>query len=75
LSFDFVSRDPRFNDETRAYTQFMRSGFPPPSGFTFEAMRERAEALHAKINEKFTGTFKGVAEEKKVRISGNTGEI
>ncbi|CAF4507009.1 unnamed protein product, partial [Rotaria sp. Silwood2] len=35
-------------------------------------MRDRAEALHKKINEKFIGTFKGIEEEKNIKINNNT---
>jgi hypothetical protein len=53
----------------------MRSAFPPPTDVTIKAMRERAEALHEKVNAKLIGTFKGKEEEKKVIINGNTGRI
>ena len=76
LSLDiFYSRDPRFNSESNAYTQFMRTGLPPPTDISVKSMRERAEVLHNKVNEKLIGTFKGKEEEKKVTINGNTGRI
>ncbi len=76
MSLDiFISRDSRFNSESEAYTQFLRTGFPPPTDVTIKAMRERAEALQKKINEKLIGSFKGKEEEKNVRIDGNTGTI
>ncbi|CAF3664330.1 unnamed protein product [Rotaria sordida] len=64
-------RDPRFNNESEAYTQFLRTGFPPPFDITIQAMRDRAEALHKKINEKLIGKFKGKEEEKNVKINNN----
>ncbi|UJR31673.1 hypothetical protein I4U23_019154 [Adineta vaga] len=64
-------RDPRFSDESRAYTQFMRTGFPAPNSVAIEGIRQRAEDLHKKVNEKLIGKFKGQEIEKKVRISGN----
>jgi acetyl esterase/lipase len=51
----------------------MRTGFPPPTGIDIESMRERAEALHKKINEKLIGTFQGQEIEKKVEIKGKPG--
>jgi acetyl esterase/lipase len=53
----------------------MKNGFPHPTSFTIEAIRNRAEGLHEKINEKLIGTFKGKEEEKEVKINGNTGKI
>ena len=38
-------------------------------------MRERAEAMHQKINEKLIGSFRGKVEEKNVPIDQNTGRI
>lgn len=67
------SRDARLNDESKAYTQFLRTGFPPPNDVTIKAMRERAEAMHQKINEKLIGSFRGKIEEKNVPIGRNTG--
>ena len=61
------------NAESQVYTQFMRTGFPPPTDITIESMRERAEALHEKINEKFIGNFKGKLEEKSIKIKEQTG--
>ncbi len=69
----FHFRDSRFNRESQEYSQFLRNGFPPPSDVTIKAMRERAESLHEKINEKLIGTFKGKTEEKNVQINENTG--
>ena len=71
----FYSRDPRLNAESQAYTQFLRTGFPPPTDVTIKAIRERTEALNEAINKKLIGTFKGKIEEKTVKISGNTGRI
>lgn len=71
----FYSRDSRFNAESNAYTQFLRTGFPPPTDVTIEAMRERSEAMHEKINEKFIGTFRGKIEQRKVPIDQQTGSI
>lgn len=71
----FYSRDPRFNDETTAYTRFLRTSFPPPSDITIKAIRERSEALHKKVNENLIGTFKGKEEEKTIRINSTTGRI
>jgi hypothetical protein len=68
-------RDPRFNSESIAYTEFISHGFPHPTSFTIEGIRKRAEALHEKVNEKLIGTFKGKEEEKKVKINENTGRI
>jgi hypothetical protein len=68
-------RDPRFNSESIAYTEFIRNGFPQPTDLTIEAIRKRTQALHEKVNEKLIGTFKGKEEEKKVKIYGNTGKI
>ena len=70
----FHPRDPRFSDESRAYTEFLRTSFPPPTSISMEGIRKRSEDLHAKVNEKFIGTFKGQEVEKKVQITGNTGE-
>jgi len=71
----FYSRDPRLNAESKAYTQFLRTGFPLPTGIDIESMRERAEALHKKINEKLIGNFQGQEIEKKVEIKGKTGRF
>jgi len=71
----FYSRDPRLNSESQAYTQFLRTGYPPPTDVTVKAMRERSESLHEKINEKLIGIFKGKLEEKIVQISDKTGRI
>ena len=38
-------------------------------------MRERTQAMHEKINEKFIGTFRGKIEERKVSIDRTTGRI
>ncbi|CAF1675558.1 unnamed protein product, partial [Adineta ricciae] len=35
-------------------------------------MRERSTSVHAKINEKLIGTFKGTEEERLVKISNDT---
>jgi hypothetical protein len=53
----------------------MRTGMPPPTDISVKSMRERAEVIHNKVNEKLIGTFKGKEEEKKVTINGNTGRI
>jgi hypothetical protein len=45
-------RDPRLNDEARAYSLFIYENFPAPKNFTLEAMRERSESVHVKVNEK-----------------------
>ncbi|CAF4872131.1 unnamed protein product [Rotaria sp. Silwood1] len=65
-------KDSRFNNESIAYTQFLRTGFPPPFDITIKGMRDRTEALHKKINEKLIGTFKGIEEEKNIKINNNT---
>lgn len=36
-------------------------------------MRERSETVHAKINEKLIGTFKGTQEERNIKVDENTG--
>lgn len=36
-------------------------------------MRERSENVHAKINEKHLGTFKGTEEERNIKIDETTG--
>lgn len=71
----FYARDSRFSDESNAYTQFLQSGLPPPTSFAIPYIRERSEILHRKINESLIGNFQGKHEEKKVRISDNTGRI
>ncbi|CAF2060908.1 unnamed protein product [Rotaria magnacalcarata] len=62
-------RDSRFNNESKTYTQFLRTGFPPPFDISIAGIRERAEALHRKINEKLIDKFKGKEQEKNVRIN------
>ncbi|CAF1458095.1 unnamed protein product, partial [Rotaria magnacalcarata] len=64
-----VVRDSRFNNESKTYTQFLRTGFPPPFDISIAGIRERAEALHKKINEKLIDKFKGKEQEKNVRIN------
>lgn len=74
LSLEFFhSRDPRLNDESRAYLQFIRTGFGPVTDISIKGMRLRAEAMHRKMNENIIGTFKGQEVEKKIQISGNLG--
>jgi hypothetical protein len=38
-------------------------------------MRERSENIHGKINEKLVGTFKGIEEERFIKVDANTGSI
>ncbi len=71
----FYTRDPRLNSESQAYTDFLRFKYPPPTGITPKAMRERSEGLHEKINEKLIGSFKGNLEEKFVRLNNQTGRM
>ncbi|CAF3664314.1 unnamed protein product [Rotaria sordida] len=63
--------DPRLGDEARAYTSFISQNFPAPKNLTLQAMRERSENVHAKVNEKLIGTFKGIEEERKIKIDEN----
>ncbi|CAF0975864.1 unnamed protein product [Rotaria sordida] len=62
--------DPRFNNETLAYLQFIAQN-PPPQGnvIEVETMRLFFEDIHQKINEKLHGTFRGTTEEKIVKTS------
>ncbi|CAF3725595.1 unnamed protein product [Adineta steineri] len=66
-----MQMDARFNSESEAYTQFIRTGFPPPSDISIEGIRQRAEKLHEKINEKLIGKFKGQEIEKIIKINGD----
>ena len=70
-----MCRDPRLGDEARSYAQLISQHFPPPKGFDLKAMRERSENVHAKINEKFIGQFKGTEEERKVKVDETTGKF
>jgi hypothetical protein len=54
---------------------FISQNFPVPKGLGLEAMRQRSEDVHAKINEKFLGTFKGTEEERKLKVDETTGKI
>jgi hypothetical protein len=63
------------SDEARNYTLFILQNFPAPKHFTLQAMRERSENVHEKINEKFISTFKGTQEERQIKIDENTGNI
>jgi hypothetical protein len=63
------------NDEARTYTLFISQNFPAPKNFTLQAMRERSENVHVKINEKLIGTFKGTEEVRKVKVDENTGKL
>ena len=68
-------RDPRLNDEARKYALFILENFPPPKTVTIQAMRERSENVHGKINETLIGTFKGIEEERQMKIDENTGKV
>ncbi|UJR31672.1 hypothetical protein I4U23_019153 [Adineta vaga] len=59
-------------DEARNYALFIAQNFPAPKNFTVQAMRERSENVHSKINEKLIGTFKGIEEERQIKIDDNT---
>ena len=63
------------NDEARMYALFISENFPAPKNLTLQAMRERSENVHVKINEKLIGTFKGTEEERKVKVDENTGKL
>ncbi len=54
---------------------FISQNFPVPKGLGLEAMRQRSEDVHAKINEKFLGTFKGTEEERKLKVDETIGKI
>ncbi|CAF3276575.1 unnamed protein product, partial [Rotaria sp. Silwood2] len=58
-------------DEARTYATFILENFPAPKTFTLGGMRERSENVHEKVNEKFIGTFKGIEEERKIKIDEN----
>ena len=62
------------NDEARAYTLFMSQNFPKPEEFSLQVTRERAENISSKANQKLIGTFKGIEEERKVKVDVNTGK-
>ena len=66
-------RDSRLGEEARAHVSFIVQNFPTPKAFSVEAMRARSVDVHAKINEKLIGTFKGTEEERLVKISDDTG--
>jgi hypothetical protein len=38
-------------------------------------MRERSENGHGKMNEKLVGTFKGIEEERYIKVDASTGSI
>ncbi|CAF1140665.1 unnamed protein product [Rotaria magnacalcarata] len=65
-------KDPRLCDEALAYAQFITENFPAPKNLTLEVMRQRSENVHAKINEKLIGTFKGTEEERKIKVDEDT---
>jgi len=64
--------DPRLNDEARNFVLFVSQNFPAPKEFEVQVMRQRSENVHAKVNEKFLGTFKGTEEERKIKIDETT---
>ncbi len=47
--------------------------FPPTKNLKLQVMRQQSEDLHQKANEKLIGTFKGIEEERKVKVDDNTG--
>jgi len=74
LYHKFHFRDPRFTDESLNFNIFLKNIFPLPVSDTIEAIRNRSETMHIKVNEKLTGTFDGIEEERKVSIT-NAGTI
>jgi hypothetical protein len=62
------------NDEARAYTLFMSQNFPMSKEFSLQTMREGSENISLKANEKLIGTFKGIEEERKIKVDENTGK-
>ncbi|CAF1578066.1 unnamed protein product [Didymodactylos carnosus] len=52
-----TEKDPLMNDGALAYNQFLPSRLPPMSSFTVEAVREQAELIAKKVNEKLSHTF------------------
>jgi acetyl esterase/lipase len=68
-------RDPRLGDEARHFVQFVSENFPQVKSFDANLMRQRNENMHAKINEKLIGTFKGTEEERKIKVDDTTGNI
>ncbi|CAF4522173.1 unnamed protein product [Rotaria sp. Silwood1] len=66
--------DPRFNNETLAFLQFLsQNALPQGNVIEVETMRLHVEDMHKKINEKLHGTFKSTIEEKIVKT--NSAEI
>lgn len=63
------------SDEARTYALLISQEFPAPPAFTLEAMRERSENVHAKVNQRFLGNFTGSEEERTVKVDENTGNI
>ncbi|CAF2440571.1 unnamed protein product [Rotaria sp. Silwood2] len=62
--------DPRFNNETLAFVQYLAQNTPPQAQLIeVEAMRQYMEDIHLKINEKLHGTFKGTIEDKTVKTN------
>ncbi|CAF0908497.1 unnamed protein product [Rotaria sp. Silwood1] len=67
-------KDPRFNNETLAFLQFLsQNALPQGNVIEVETMRLHVEDMHKKINEKLHGTFKSTIEEKIVKT--NSAEI
>lgn len=64
--------DSRFGDEARNHSLFVSTNYPPPKGLSLKGMRQRSEDIHAKVNEKFIGQFKGTEEEKRLQIDETT---
>ncbi|CAF4153765.1 unnamed protein product, partial [Rotaria sordida] len=60
--------DPRFNNETLAFLQFLSQN-PPPQDNEVETMRLYMDGIHQKINKKLHETFKGTIEEKIVKTN------
>ncbi|CAF1302613.1 unnamed protein product [Rotaria sordida] len=62
------TKDPRFNNETLAFLQFLSQN-PPPQDNEVEKMRLYMDGIHQKINKKLHETFKGTIEEKIVKTN------
>ncbi|CAF1244090.1 unnamed protein product [Adineta ricciae] len=68
-----LSRDSRFSDEALAFLNILMQSPPPENKTDVNVNRELSESLHANVNQKLIGAFKGT--EKEELINANSTEI
>ena len=62
------------NDEARTYVLFQSQNFPMTKDMKLRTIREQCVNICLKANEKLIGTFKGIEEERKIKVDENTGK-